>query len=98
MIQINIDAKVEAINVHPTGNSCVFHLKDANNLKTDLRISFYKNQMDFIKKQFYEVDRAMIRKELRESFSQRATELERRLRKEILVELKREMKEAKEDA
>jgi len=69
-VNIDIDVKVEKIHVYPLvdGMKAMFELRDANNPETKLYLMFYKRQIDYIMKQFYEVDKEKIRKELTEDF------------------------------
>ncbi len=85
MIQIDIDIKIEEILVTPTesGMNAIFVLTDAVNPKTRFHLKFYKKQVDYIMNQFYDVDRAKMKEELRLEFLAR----EDKLRGEIMKEL-----------
>lgn len=85
MILIDIDVKIEKINVAPlvNGMSAVFELRDANNLETQLSLTFYKKQVDFIMKKFYEVDLKKIKGSLRLEFLKREQIAIKELRNEI---------------
>lgn len=93
MITIDIDAKIEEIHVSPSksGMSATFELLDAVNPEIKLFITFYKKQVDYMMKKFYEVDRDKLREELRLEFLER----EDRLRAEIRQEIERELAEIK---
>jgi len=86
MILVDIDVKVEKISVTPliTGMSAVFELKDKNNLDTVLILQFYKRQIDFIMKKFYEVDLKKLKESLRVEFVKREEIVMKELKKRIL--------------
>ncbi len=88
MIQIDIDVKIEKIQVQATasGMTAIFELKDANNPDTELFLTFYKKQIDYIMKRFYEVDRAKIKDEIRLEFLARERGMKAKIRQEIEME------------
>jgi len=106
MIQIDIDVKIESIQVQavPSGMTAIFELKDANNLDTKLFLTFYRKQVDYIMKQFYEVDREKIREGLRLEFLRRERTMIKELKERLLdaqteaTLLKNELEEIKTDA
>jgi len=69
-VNIDIDVKIQKIHIYPLpdGMKALFELRDANNPETELFLTFYKKQIDYIMKQFYEVDKEKIRKELTADF------------------------------
>jgi len=85
MITIDIDVKIEEILVSATKSGMVatFDLADAINPKTRLYLKFYKKQIDYIMKKFYEVDREKMRAELRLEFLAREDTLRAEIVKEI---------------
>jgi len=103
MITIDIDAKIEAIKPRTlaTGMTCVFELRDANNLDTVVHLTFYKKQMDYILKQIYDVDRKKMRRDLRAEFVRREEGKMGELHKElsgVRMELALIKEEAEQDA
>jgi len=102
MILIDINVKIEEIEVEPDLEACTFELKDADNLDTKLRLHFYKKQTDFIIKKFYDADRELMRQEIDAGYLKREItwrkqasaeylekigKLEQELRAEITAEL-----------
>jgi len=104
MIQIDIDVKIENIQVQaiPSGMTAVFELKDANNLDTKLFLTFYRKQVDYIMKQFYEVDREKLKEDLRLEFLKRERVMIKELKERLLNSqmeaalLKNELEEIKD--
>jgi len=99
-VNIDIDVKIQKIHVYPLpdGMKALFELRDANNPETELFLMFYKKQIDYIMKQFYEVDKEKIRKELTLDFEARESELrgkikqlydrrEMKLKEELTIEI-----------
>lgn len=85
MILIDIDVKIEKIDVTPLakGMNASFELRDKNNLDTVLVLKFYKKQVDFIMQKFYEVDRKKLKGELRLEFLKREEIVTKGLREEL---------------
>lgn len=83
MILIDIDVKVERINVSSSGQSAIFEFRDTNNIETTLLLQLYKKQIDYIMKKFYEVDRKKLEAELRVEFLRREEIAIKGLREEL---------------
>ena len=85
MITIDIDVKIEEIHVYPLedGMKATFELRDADNPSTELFLTLYKKQVDYIMREFHAVDLQKIKEKLRLEFLQREQVAIRGLREEL---------------
>jgi len=85
MITIDTDVKIEKIHVYPLpdGMKATFELRDASNPSTEFFLTFYKKQVDYIMKRFYEVDLRKVKEKLRLEFLKREQIAIKGLREEL---------------